>query len=113
MDYTMPRSLTTTDETNTTTNRMMPVHPGEILREEMDERDLSANALAQALGVPTNRVTAILNGQRGVTADTARQLSQYMGTSTEFWLNLQQTWDLRLAESGAGKGRRHLIRPVE
>ena len=62
----MSRSLTTTDGANTTTNRMPPVHPGEVLREEMDERDLSANALAQALGVPANRVTAILNGQRGV-----------------------------------------------
>lgn len=99
----MSRSLTTTDETSKTTNRMTPVHPGEILREEMDERDLSANALAQALGVPTNRITAILNGQRGVTADTARRLSQYMGTSSEFWLNLQQTWDLRRAEIEAGE----------
>ena len=83
---------------------MMPVHPGEILREEMDERDLSANALAQALGVPTNRITAILNGQRGVTADTARRLSHAMGTSSEFWLNLQKTWDLRRAEIEAGEG---------
>ena len=84
---------------------MAPVHPGEVLREEMDERDLSANALAQALGVPANRITAILNGQRGVTADTARRLSQYMGTSSEFWLNLQKTWDLRRAEIRAEKGR--------
>ncbi len=108
----MSRPLTTTDETNTTTNRMMPVHPGEVLREEMDERDLSVNALAQALGIPANRVTAILNGQRCVTADTARRLSRYIGTSSEFWLNLQQTWDLRRAEPKAGKGRRHLTRPV-
>lgn len=88
-----------------TINKMAPVHPGEVLREEMDERDLSANALAQVLGVPTNRITAILNGQRGVTADTAHRLSQYMGTSSEFWLNLQKTWDLRRAEIRAEGGR--------
>ena len=101
----MSRSLTTTDAANPTTNRMAPVHPGEVLREEMDERDLSANALAQALGVPANRVTAFLHGQRGVTADTARRLSHYMGTSPEFWLNLQKTWDLRRAEIEADEGR--------
>ena len=79
-------------------NKMLPVHPGEILREEMGERDLSANALAQALDIPANRITAILNGQRGVTADTARRLSQSFGTTPEFWLNLQKTWELRRAE---------------
>ena len=56
---------------------MRPVHPGEILREELDEIGLSANALAKALDVPTNRITAILNGQRGITADTALRLSRY------------------------------------
>lgn len=84
---------------------MAPVHPGEVLREEMHERALSANALARALGVPANRVTAILNGQRGVTADTARRLSEYLDTTPEFWLNLQQAWDLRRAEIGAEKKR--------
>ena len=84
----------------TATNRMSPVHPGEILRDEMDERDLSANALAQALDIPANRLTAILNGQRGVTADTALRLSRYFGTTPELWLNLQKTWELRLAEIG-------------
>lgn len=77
---------------------MPPVHPGEILREELDERDLSANALAQALDIPANRITDILNGQRGVTADTARRLSRYFGTTPELWLNLQMTWEKRLAE---------------
>ena len=88
----------------TATNRMSPVHPGEILREEMDERDLSANALAQALDIPTNRITAILHGQRSVTADTARRLSRYFGTTPELWLNLQKTWELRRAESEAEEG---------
>ena len=88
----------------TTSNRMPPVHPGEILREEMDDRDLSANALARALEVPTNRITAILNGQRGVTADTARRLSRYFGTTPGLWLNLQKTWELRRAEIQAEEG---------
>ena len=89
----------------TVTNRMSPVHPGQILREEMDERNLSANALAQALDVPANRITAILNGQRGVTADTALRLSLYFGTTPELWLNLQQTWELRRAEILADEGK--------
>lgn len=88
----------------TATNRLPPVHPGEILHEEMEERDLSANALAEALNIPTNRITAILNGQRGVTAETARRLSVYFGTTSEFWLNLQKTWELRCAEIKAEQG---------
>ena len=88
------------------TNRLPPVHPGEILREEMDERDLSANSLAQALDIPANRITAILNGQRGVTAETAHRLSRYFGTTAELWLNLQKTWELRRAEIEAEEGER-------
>ena len=76
---------------------MALVHPGEVLREEMDERNLSVNALARALGVPPDRVTAILDGERGISEYTARRLSQTMGTSSDFWLNLQTTWVLRRA----------------
>ena len=64
-------------------NGMRPVHPGEILREELDDLGLSANALSKALGVPVNRVTMILNGQRGVTADTALRLARYFGTTPQ------------------------------
>ena len=60
---------------------MRPVHPGEILRDELQALDLSANALSQALDVPVNRITAILNGQRGVTPDTALRLARYFGTT--------------------------------
>ncbi len=81
----------------TATNRLRPVHPGEILRDEMDERYLSHSALSQALDIPANRITAILNGQRGVTQDTARRLSRYFGTTPGLWLNLQKTWEARLA----------------
>ena len=84
-------------------NGMRPVHPGEILRQELDELRLSANALSRALGVPVNRVTMILNGQRGVSADTALRLARYFGTTAQFWLNLQKTWELRRAEIEAGR----------
>ena len=84
-------------------NRMKPVHPGEILRDELDALELSANALSKALDVPVNRVTKILNGQRGVTADTALRLGRYFGTTPELWLNLQKTWELRQAEIAAGR----------
>lgn len=84
------------------TSGMRPVHPGEILREELNELGLSANALSKALGVPVNRVTMILNGQRGVSADTALRLARYFGTTAQFWLNLQKTWELRRAEIEAG-----------
>ena len=86
----------------TARNGMRPVHPGEILREELDELGLSAKALAKALGVPVNRVTTILNGQRGITADTALRLARYFGTTPNLWLNLQKTWELRRAEIEKG-----------
>ena len=70
---------------------MPPVHPGEILREEMDARGLSANAMAQAFDIPVDLITAMLNGKREVTPDTARRLSRYFGTTPELWLNLQRT----------------------
>ena len=84
-------------------NGMRPVHPGEILRDELDALGLSANALSKALGVPVNRVTAILNGQRGVSADTALRLARYFGTSPQLCLNLQKTWELRRAEIESGR----------
>jgi addiction module HigA family antidote len=85
-----------------TTNKMRPIHPGEILREELDEIRLSARALAAALKVPANRISAILNEGRGITADTALRLARFFGTSPEFWLNLQSAYDLRLAQRTAG-----------
>ena len=92
-------------------NGMRPVHPGEILAEEMEELGLSANALAGALGVPTNRITAILKGQRGVTADTALRLSRYLGTTPQLWLNLQKTFELRVAEVESGKDIADRVQP--
>jgi antitoxin HigA-1 len=93
-------------------NGMRPVHPGEILREDvLDELGMSANALAKALDVPANRITAILSGERGITADTALRLARYLGSSPEFWLNLQQAYDLRTAEIEAGDAIARAIEP--
>ncbi len=79
-----------------------PIHPGEHLRDELDEMGLSARSLASALDIPVNRVTQILKGQRGITADTALRLARYFGTSAEFWLNLQKMYELRKAELESG-----------
>ncbi|MDE2763479.1 MAG: HigA family addiction module antitoxin [Gemmatimonadota bacterium] len=84
-------------------NGTRPVHPGEVLREELDELQLSASALADALGVPVNRVTMMLRCERGVTADTALRLARYFGTTPQLWLNLQKTLELRRAEIEAGR----------
>lgn len=94
-------------------NGMRPVHPGEILAEELEELGLSANALAHALYVPTNRITAILKGQRGVTADTALRLSRYFGTTPMFWLNLQKSFELRKSEIESGEEIADWVQPRE
>ena len=79
-------------------NGLRPVHPGEILRDELEALGLSATALARELDVPVNRITAILHGQRGVTANTALRLARYFGTTPQAWLNLQENYELRRAE---------------
>ncbi len=94
-----------------TQNGMRPVHPGEVLREELEALEMSAKAFALAMDVPGNRITAILNGQRGVTADTALRLSRYLGTTPEFWLNLQKTFELRVAEMKTGKQIAQRVKP--
>ncbi|HMI88388.1 MAG TPA: HigA family addiction module antitoxin [Polyangiaceae bacterium] len=87
-------------------------HPGEILREEyLVPLNLSANALAQVLGVPTNRISAIVAEKRAVTADTALRLARAFKTSPEFWLNLQQAFDLRTTERTVGSVVRG-IKPI-
>jgi antitoxin HigA-1 len=79
-----------------------PIHPGEHLAEELKELGLSAAALSRQIDVPVNRITGILNGQRGITADTALRLGHWFGTSPEFWLNLQTLYELRLAREDVG-----------
>lgn len=80
-----------------------PIHPGEHLREELTTLRMSAAELSRQLGVPTNRITGILNGQRSITGDTALRLAHFFGTTPEFWLNLQSLYELRLAQEKSGK----------
>jgi addiction module HigA family antidote len=84
------------------------IHPGEHLAEELSALGMSAAELARQLGVPTNRITEILNGRRAITGDTALRLAHFFGTSAEFWLNLQSLYEIRLAEQRSGKSIRAL-----
>ncbi len=95
------------------TNGMRPVHPGEILGEELEELDMSAEALATALDIPTARIRKILEGERGMTADTALRLARYLGTTPQLWLNLQKTFELRVAEIERGREIAERVRPRE
>jgi addiction module HigA family antidote len=79
-----------------------PIHPGEHLAEELRELGISAAELSRQIDVPVNRITGIIHGQRGITADTALRLGHWFGTSPQFWMNLQQNYELRLAESQVG-----------
>ena len=94
-----------------TGNALPPIHPGEHLRDELEELGLSARALASALGVPVNRITQILREQRGVTADTALRLGRYFGTTADFWLNLQKLYELRCAEQTLGDEIKRRVKP--
>lgn len=78
--------------------KLPPIHPGELLRDELQEIGVSLNELARALRVPMNRISAIVNGKRAITVDTAMRLARYFGTSPQYWLNLQIAYDLEVAE---------------
>lgn len=86
-----------------------PIHPGEILADELAELNVSAAQLGRELHVPTNRITQILNGKRAITADTALRVGQWFGTGPELWLNLQKQYELRLAEQQVGQEIRRTI----
>lgn len=87
------------------------IHPGEILADELEELGISAAELARLLHVPANRITQILNGKRSITADTALRLGQWLGTGPELWLNLQQTYDLRITSEDRGALIRQTVIP--
>jgi addiction module HigA family antidote len=79
-----------------------PIHPGEILGDELDGLRVSASELARAINVPANRITQIIAGKRSVSADTALRLGRLFGTGPRFWLNLQLAHELDLVQSGKG-----------
>jgi antitoxin HigA-1 len=93
-------------------NKMRPIHPGEILREEyLVPFGMSANSLAKALNVTPARINDIVRERRGVTADTALRLARYFGTDARSWINLQAAYDLRVAELAQSKRIASIIRP--
>lgn len=93
-------------------NDMLPIHPGEVLREDyLVPLCMSANALAKALNVTPARINDIVRERRGVTADTALRLAQYFGGDAQSWLNLQSQYDLKLAEQSAGLEIKNSIHP--
>jgi addiction module HigA family antidote len=94
-----------------TANGMRPVHPGEILRQDyLRGLGLSANALARALAVPAPRINDIVRERRGISADTALRLAHDFRTTPQFWLNLQSTFDLRVAEIASGRRIRREVK---
>src|ERR1035437_1529637 len=87
-----------------------PIHPGEILADELEEIELSAKKLADVIQVPPNRLYQVLAGKRNVTADTALRLAQYFGMSADFWMNLQSAYELDLARQQVGKAIQRIPR---
>ena len=79
-----------------------PIHPGEILAEDLEELGVSPTELSRQIRVPANRISQIVNGKRAITGDTALRLAHWFGTSAQFWMNLQALYDVRLAEQQAG-----------
>lgn len=91
----------------------IPIHPGEFLREEfMAPLELSANALALALRVPVTRISEIVREKRGITADTALRLGHYFGTTADFWMNMQKSYELAIAERQSLKRIRSEVKPA-
>ena len=81
---------------------MLAIHPGRLLKREIKTRNISANRLAIDLGVPSGRITDILNGRRSISADTAVRLGRYFGNRAQFWLDLQSQYDIALVEREHG-----------
>lgn len=96
------------------TNQMRPIHPGEILREEfLVPFEMSANALAMELHVPAPRINDVVRERRSITPDTALRLARYFGTTPQFWLSLQSSFDLRKAEVELGTKISAEVRPLQ
>jgi addiction module HigA family antidote len=92
---------------------VLAVHPGRFLRRELEARGTSANRLALDLGVPSGRITDILNGRRSITADTAIRLGRYFGNRAQFWLDLQSQFDITRIELECGDEIAKRVRPAD
>jgi addiction module HigA family antidote len=93
---------------------MTPIsHPGRLLKRELAARKLSANRLSLDIGVPSGRITDILNGRRSITADTALRLGRYFGNSAQFWLDLQSQYDIAVVEREKGGEIAKRVRPAD
>ena len=91
-----------------------PIHPGEILAEDvLPELGMNANQVGEAVGVPANRISEILRGRRAITADTALRLGRWLGSSPQFWMNLQRSYDLEVAELEHGAEIARRVKPLE
>jgi antitoxin HigA-1 len=91
----------------------LAAHPGRLLKRELSTRGLSANRLALDIGVPSGRITDILNGRRSISADTAVRLSRYFGNSAQFWLGLQSQYDIAVVERDRGAEIARRVRPAD
>ena len=92
---------------------MAPIsHPGRLLKRELEARKLSANRLALDIGVPSGRITDIVNGRRAITADTAVRLGRYFGNSAQFWINLQSQYEIALVERERGADIERRVQPA-
>jgi antitoxin HigA-1 len=88
-------------------------HPGRLLKRELAARGLSANRLALDIGVPSGRITDILNGRRAISADTAVRLGRYFGNRAQFWLDLQSQYDIAVIERERGAEISRRVRPAD
>lgn len=88
-------------------------YPGRLLKRELKARALSANRLALDIGVPSGRITDILNGRRSITANTAVRLGRYFGNSAQFWLDLQSQYDIAMVERERGAEIKSRVRPAD
>ena len=92
--------------------RLAPIHPGLILEEDLRDAGVSLNKLARDIRVPMNRISAIVNGKRSITADTAIRLALFFGTTPQYWMNLQTNYDLTVADLEAGNRIREDVKAL-
>lgn len=103
----MSKSRTTTEK------KLPPIHPGDVLADALVEAGVAANAAALAMGIPSNRLTAIMRGQQSITADTAMRLALYFGTTPRIWMNLQTSYDSQSAEDATAEKIASEVRPLK